>query len=148
MEIGKVTFGTPFVGCLNSEALGKSFLLNSVELQSTNNETIHDLFSDSMKLLWSHGVLYKNVYLFVTDVAHYIMTADGVLKALFTRMLRVMCPVHALHRITEKVQDLYYLVNHFIVPTKITFVKSLSQIAKFEELNPNLSLPIKPVSVC
>lgn len=132
---------------MDSEVAGKSFLLNTVQLQRTNNETIVELFQASMNLLWPNGVLRDKVFLFISDAAPYMMKAGKALKTFYPRMLHVSCIVHALHRVAEKIRDIYKLTDRFIALMKVIFLKSPSRVAKFEELYPDLPLPPKPVIV-
>lgn len=130
---------------MSSEEPTLPFLLNSVEVDKTNHQTIAKVFNDSMHLLWPSGVHYDRVFLFVTDAAAYMVKAASSLQVLYTRMTHTTCIAHAFHRVAEKIRYLFPETNDLISTVKKIFCKAPSRIQKFKGLFPNLELPPEPI---
>jgi len=63
--VGTLEFGHP----------GKVVLLNSTVLEKANSGTIVRCFEQSLSLLWPGGIQWKNVLLFLSDAASYMVIA-------------------------------------------------------------------------
>lgn len=59
------------ISTLNAEYLGKIFLFHSNFIEKTNHSTNEKVFNKAMFILWSEGVKYNNVFLFVSDMLFY-----------------------------------------------------------------------------
>uniref|UniRef100_A0A1I8B444 Dimer_Tnp_hAT domain-containing protein n=1 Tax=Meloidogyne hapla TaxID=6305 RepID=A0A1I8B444_MELHA len=60
-------------------------------------------------------------------------------------MLNITCLAHALHRISEKIRDLFPDVDRLIAKTKAVFAKAPFRVKCLREQFPDLPLPPKPV---
>lgn len=125
--------------------LSSVFLLTTEEMERANSSTVAQLFTNSLMLLWPHGIRHDDVLLFVTDAAPYMKKAAKALKVLFPKMLHLTCLAHGLHRIAEEVRSLYPHVDKLVSNTKKVFLKSPSRIRVFKDMAPELSLPPQPV---
>jgi hypothetical protein len=136
--------GNVIVGKLSSEP-SNSFLLNCEQLDKCNHKTIAKLFNDSMNLLWTEGVKYENVFLFLSDAAPYMCKAGNVLNAFFPKLIHVTCLAHGFHRVAETIRSSYPDVDQLISTVKKIFLKAPSRVLKFKELYPDLNLPPEPI---
>jgi hypothetical protein len=57
----------------------------------------------------------------------------------------VTCLAHALHRVAEKIRELFPNVDRLIAKTKAVFVKAPYRVHRFRELQPDIPLVPKPV---
>jgi hypothetical protein len=133
------------VGRLSSEEYLGCYLLNTVQLEKTNAQTIAKVFNDSLQLLWPEGILHDKVFLFVTDAAAYMKKAAKSLKILYTRMIHVTCLAHAFHRVAEAVRGIFSTTDKFITCMKQIFSKAPYRNQKFKEMCPGLALPPQPI---
>ncbi|XP_065214416.1 uncharacterized protein LOC135842640 [Planococcus citri] len=133
------------IGKLNGTESGRPLLLNVVQLQKANFQTIAALFNDSMSLLWPRSVDHSKVLLFISDAAPYMVKAGKTLKTFYHRMSHITCLAHGLHRIAEAVRTKYKVVDKFIGSMKKIFLKAPARVTAFKEQFPDLSLPPKPV---
>ena len=76
----------------------EKFLLNSANLEKTNNETVAQFFKDLLQLL---GDEFNNekVLLLVTDAAPYMKKAATNIRNFCPNMNYVTCVAHGLHRV-------------------------------------------------
>ena len=133
------------VGDLCADNPGPSYLLTCEQLEKTNSATISQLVLNSLQLLWPDGIKFNDVLLFISDAAAYMKKAVRSLAAIFPQMTHLTCLAHGLHRLAEKVRDLYPQVDKFIAAIKRIFVKAGSRKRLFKEMFPDLPLPPSPV---
>lgn len=81
----------------NKNTSGELFLLTSEELDKLNSFSINKVFGKSMFLLWSDGIRHDDVLLFVTDAAPYMIKAADSFKALYSKMVHIICLAHPHH---------------------------------------------------
>jgi len=74
-------------------------------------------------LLWSDGINYENVLLFVSDAAPYMVKAGGAIKGFYDKMIHVTCLAHALHHVAEEVRRHFPSVDKLISSIKKVFFK-------------------------
>ena len=126
------------VGALNKEQKTIPYLLNVCELPATNNVTVTQCV---MKLLWSSGIKYDWILLFVTDVGSYMVKSGQIVKGIFSNLLHIICLAHALHYIAETICNWFPLVDRFVASTKKIFVKSPLRVQSFRTTASNIPLP-------
>jgi hypothetical protein len=63
---------------------------------------------------------HDDVLLFLTDAAQYILAVKAAksIKSFYSRMVRVTCLAHALHRVVEEVPENFPQVDTFVSHTK------------------------------
>ena len=119
---------------LNADAPGDQVLLNSEELEKTNNSTIARLFIKSTKILGDARI---------TDAIPYMRKAAKALTVIHPKIIHLTCLAHALHRVAK--------LSVISTQTSILYnyySKCLSRIqALLEEVNPNVPLPPRPSTV-
>lgn len=133
------------VGILDENQCQECFLLTSEVLKKANNETIFDLFHDSLNLLWPDEILYDRVLLFVSDAAPYMIKAVENCKTICPKLVHVTCIAHGLHRVAEEIRVQYPDVNTWICNVKKVFLKAPERQAIFQACCPHLPLPPEPV---
>ncbi|PSN42006.1 hypothetical protein C0J52_08259, partial [Blattella germanica] len=79
------------VGALNKEQKTIPYLLNVCELPATNNVTVTQCVMGSLKLLWSTGIKYDHLLLFVTDEGNYMVKSGPTLKGIFSNLIHITC---------------------------------------------------------
>lgn len=121
------------------------FLFNCAELEKSNHITITKLFDNSMHILWPEVVRHDDILLFLSDAAPYMVKAGKSLDIFYTKMIHVICIVHAFHRVTEQSRGYYSKVDKIIANVKKVFFKSPYRINCFKEKAPLLSLPPQPI---
>ena len=92
-------------------------------------------FNDTCSFLWPDGIKYDRVWLVLTDLATYMLSALSALKMLYNKLRHVTCIVHALHRVCESVRMKYCKANDFVSPYRVQLYKEIT----------NLPLPPEPV---
>lgn len=113
--------------------------------KSTNHCSVAKLFNDSMAILWPDGIQYNKVLLFVTDAAPYMIKAGAGLQVLYEKMIHLTCLAHAMHRVAEKVREIYPNVNSIISDVKKIVCKAPYRIQIFRETAQEVPLPPEPV---
>eukprot|EP00095_Tigriopus_kingsejongensis_P009700 maker-scaffold84_size396325-snap-gene-2.39 protein:Tk09700 transcript:maker-scaffold84_size396325-snap-gene-2.39-mRNA-1 annotation:"PREDICTED: uncharacterized protein LOC100570869" len=84
----------------------------------------------------------------VTDAAPYMQKACRDLQIFFPSLLSVTCLAHGLHRVSEKVREMFHEVNELISNVKKTLLKAPSRILVWKEQCPissHLMLPPEPI---
>lgn len=95
-------------------------------------------------LLWSNDLKYKNVFLFITDFAPYMVKADSIWTAFFPKLLHFTCLAHGFHLVSETIWYYYFEVNRFIEFIKKMFLTASSCVLKFKEIYPYFNLLLEP----
>jgi len=67
------------VGTLLSDGPGRNFLLTMEVLEKINFTTVTKLFDNVMFLLWSNGIRYNEVLVFLSDAAPYMKKAGDTI---------------------------------------------------------------------
>lgn len=67
-----------------------------------------------MGIIWSGDIKYKNILLFLSDTAPYMVKVDTVLKNIYIKIINVICCVRRLHRITEEIRGQFVKVDKLI----------------------------------
>lgn len=60
------------IGILLHESPGEIFLINVEEFDKTNHITICKDFDKSLLLIWSEGICYEDLLLYLTDAVPYM----------------------------------------------------------------------------
>lgn len=130
------------IGILEINRPVKIFLLNSEVLDRANYATISRLFDKSFLVLWSERVRCKNILLFLTDAAPYMVNTDKFYKIFYPKMVLITCVAHALHRICKKIRLQFSKVDKLISNMKKIFLKASSRKQIFP--NSALNIPLPP----
>jgi len=96
-------------------------------------------------LLWTDGIRYEKVLVFVTNGAAYMRKAVKNLLTTYPNMIHVTCVIHELHRVTEEIRAYYPDIDTLISSVKKIFLKATSRIEFFKKIVPDLTLPLQPV---
>jgi hypothetical protein len=91
------------------------------------------------------GIERDRMLLFLTDAAPYMIKSATALRALYTKMIHVICAAHGLHRVAEKVRGYFKSVDKVIASVKKTFRKAPNRIQLFKSEAPEISLPPEPI---
>jgi hypothetical protein len=121
------------------------FLLHSEQLEKCNYSTICQLFDRSKNLLWSNGIQYDKVLMFLSDAASYMVKTEEAIILFYPKIIHVTCSAQTFHRIAETVRAGYPKVDKLIVNVKKVFRKAPSRIQYFKSIAPSLSLPPEPI---
>ena len=68
------------------------------------------------------------VHVLVTDSAPYILKAAKALQVFYSNLIHVTCLAHGLHRIAEKIHELFPAVNDLITNGKKLFLKPPARV--------------------
>ena len=131
---------------LKGEECGKSFLVNSVDMNGkVNNSTICTIIDDTIKILW-HGNFDREKFLFlVTDGAPYMKLAGQNLEVFYPKMIHITCMAHLINRIADCIRMNHKLTDKFISEVKKIFTKCRSRTEIFKTFASELPIPPKPV---
>lgn len=129
------------IGTLSSQKAGTPFLISLKQLDKINSNTVARFINESLgtlkkylhachiifkhlfilALLWPSGIQYRNVKLFVTDGASYMIKAGTNLKVFYENLVHLTCLAHALHLVCETIRREYPNVNAIISNIKKFF---------------------------
>ena len=98
-----------------------------------------------MLLLWSTGIEYDRVILFISDAAPYIDKSYNSLILTFPKMVHMNCVAHNLHILCETIRNKSPNADFLVNNMKKTFFKSPSRITIFKEKLPLVPLPPSPI---
>ncbi len=129
------------IGILTHSEAGKSFLIASSALEKTNSSTICTFVNDSLVRFYEGRPFSTKVLLFVSDAAPYMIRAGKNLKSLFTSLIHVTCVAHGIHRIAEKVREIFPNVNKLISCSRKIFLKCPARISVYKE---KMNCPLPP----
>lgn len=109
------------------EQSGKIFLLNTDEQNSVklgiywwigiSIHTVNKLSDKSLSMLWSGGIKYNKVLLFLSDEALYMIKCGQVLNALCSKIIQVTYAAYGLHKMVEEVRSQYEPIDQHIFLT-------------------------------
>lgn len=122
------------IGVLNSFEAGHPYLIASWELERTNASTVCAFVNDALVRFFRGVPFSDKVLLMVTDAAPYMVLAGRNLRSVFNKMVHVTCLAHGLHRICEKVREIYTDVNHLVSWSRKIFLKSPARISIYREI--------------
>ena len=118
---------------------------NMAFLDSVNHSTISAFFNESLLQLSPDQILYRNILFVTTDAALYMLKAMRGLNLLYSKMIRITCIAHGLHRVAKLIRHNYSEVKWLISAAKSVFVKTHLRIQKFRDSYPGVPLPPLPV---
>ncbi|XP_029344564.1 uncharacterized protein LOC115033901 [Acyrthosiphon pisum] len=131
------------VGIFEADYPGKQYLVHSEQLEKTNYSTFARVFDKSIGII---GIQHKNVLLFTSDAAPYIMIKAGnTLKAFYPKMIHITCTAHGLHRVAEEVRGKFSNVDKLTSSVKKIFRKAPNRVQLFKDEAPHLQLPPEPI---
>lgn len=133
------------VGVLNEQNPSKPFLISCKKLDKTNHSTISRFVNDSLRILWPHGGNDEKVLLLCSDAAPYMIKAGKTLNVFFPNLIHITCLAHMIHRLAEKVRELYPNVNTLVGNLKKVFLKAPQRVDVYKEIMPSVPLPPEPV---
>ena len=134
------------VGILDPDFDYDPYILDTVFLSQTNNTTISQTVVNSLTLLFPQGIPYDSVLGFITDGAAYMKKAyKDTLRNIFPKMIHIVCVMHGLHNVADKVRLNFPVVDKFILHAKKLFRKSPKNRQYFKNYAPALKPPPRPV---
>jgi len=74
-----------------------------------------------------------------------MVKSGNAIKIFYPTVIHVMCIVHGLHRIAEKIRGHYSKVDKVISNVKKICLKAPSRVIIFKNTAPDLSLPLEPI---
>ena len=132
------------VGKLQAEEYHAPVVVNCAFLEKTDANAIARLVDSTMK--WIDPEFDNTLILaMVTDSAAYMLKAGSNLKIFYPKLKHLTCLAHALHRLAEKLREMFSDVNDLISNVKRIFLKAPSRIATWKGSYPDLPLPPSPV---
>lgn len=107
-----------FVGILSERNYEPPFLLNTLELETFDAESVAEIVEFEVFKLISKPKEKKNFVLFITDGAAYCIKTGKILKESFKGLKHVVCIAHNMHNLSETIQKSAPKVNKLIVYAK------------------------------
>lgn len=133
-------------GKLDHMGPSRPHLLACKALDVVNHSTIARFVNDSVHKLWPNDESSsERVLIFISDAAPYMVKAAKSLLLFYPNLLHVTCLAHGLHRVAEKVRDVFAPVNKIISSGKKIFLKAPVRVAVYKEMCPDLPLPPEPI---
>lgn len=129
------------IGTLEIDCPGKIMLMTSEVLEKVNHSTIAKLFDRSMALLWPNGVQHDDILLFVSDAVPYKVKSASIIIVFYSKMVHITFLAYGLHRVAEKVRNMFPKVDKLISNVKKTFLKAPYPILIFKNEAPEVMLP-------
>jgi hypothetical protein len=118
------------VETLESNGLGKYFLINTEVLEKVNHSTISKFFDRFLQIIWSNGIKHDQVLLLLSDAATYMVKEGKAIKIFYSKMEHVTCLAHALHRVAEEIRKNFPKVDQLISNCKKIFLKTVSRVQR------------------
>ena len=136
--------GNVLVGKLDNDGYTPPYLVNCVFMEKTDSAHVARLINNTLRMLFPNfdADLAKII---VSDAAPYMVKAAADLKIFFPSLVHITCFAHGMHRVCEKVREMFANVNGLISCTKKIFLKSPLRRATYKECCPNLAFPPEPV---
>ena len=131
-------------GPLDGEYLGRPYLIDLINLGSTNNRTVQQCVNSALFKLFGAELDYEKINLFVTDAAPYCVKAGHGLGTLYPNLIHVTCLEHGLNRVAELARDTYPKIDKLIGEVKKIFVKCTRRRVEFATAC-QIPLPPEPV---
>jgi len=131
-------------GPLDGQFLERPFLINLVNIDSTNNQTVQQCVNSSLFKLLGEKLNYKKIRLFVTDGVAYCIKAGQGLASVYPNLIHCTCLAHGLNRVAELVRYSFPKVDQLIAEVKKVFVKCARRRADFSATC-QIPLPPEPV---
>ena len=131
-------------GPLDGDFLGRPYLIDLVNLGTTNNITVQQCINSGLFKLLGEDLEYEKVRLFLTDGAAYCVKAGKGLKELYPNIIHCLCLAHGLNRVAELVRYSFPKVDKLIAEVKKVFVKCARRRAEFTA-SCKVPLPPEPV---
>lgn len=133
-------------GKLDPKEPSRPNLLASKALEKVDHSTIARFVNDSLRILWPNNEsFFENVLIFISDAAPYMVKSATALQVFYPNLIHVTCLAHGLHRVAEKIREMYVPVNKIISHGKKIFLKSPARVKIYKEMFPNLPLPPEPI---
>ena len=131
-------------GPLDGDFLERPYLIDMVNLGTTNNLTVQQCINSALFKLLGGDLDYEKVRLFLTDGATYCVKAGKGLKELYPNIIHCLCLAHGLNRVAELVRYSFPKVDRFVSEVKKIFIKCARRKAEFAA-SCQIPLPPEPV---
>lgn len=129
------------IGNLTLHEGGAPFLIASSVLEKTNAATVSTFVNDSLVRFYAGKPFSNVVLLLVTDAAPYMRLCGTNLKQLYPNLVHVTCVAHGIHRVCEKVREIFPDVNRLISSARKIFLKCPSRCDLYKE---RMGCPLPP----
>lgn len=121
------------IGNLDGKKWNAPCLIEVKELEKVDSNTVARLVDE---ILVKYNLEKTKALLICTDAAAYMKKACRDLKVFYPNALHVTCLAHSLHRISEKIRELFPAVDRLIARTKAVFVKAPYRVKSFRDQQP------------
>ena len=92
------------IGELNEFELKQPYLINTLEFETVNSDTLFNFLSWQVNKIHSSHLLTSNFKLLLSDKASYMLSLGSKLKLQFQQIKHVTCLCHALHNLCETIR--------------------------------------------
>ena len=121
------------IGTLLPSEPGDSYLVASRQLTKTNADTVTAFVNNSLIQFYDGEIFADRVLLLVTDAAPYMVRVGKNLKTIYPNLISVTCIAHAIHRLCEKVRDLFPDINSLVSSSRKIFFKCPARIEIYKQ---------------
>ncbi|KAG0437673.1 hypothetical protein DMUE_3550 [Dictyocoela muelleri] len=125
---------------MNKSERSQIYLLYSIELINTNNQTVSNAIVHFMAKLHDGCMDFSKLQLILSDGAPYAGKAVNNLKLLFQFLKHVTCLAHMLHRLCEKIRSISPHSNSISSLLKRILIKNKENQEIFKSSN-KLKIP-------
>ncbi len=132
------------LGKLDCEKYHIPYLVKCSFLEKCDSSEVSRLLNDTLR--WLFPLLdTSQAKVLITDAATYMIKSGKDLSIFFPFLVHATCLAHALHRVCEKVREIFEDVKTLISSTKKVFLKAPERRSLYKESYPNLPFPPEPV---
>ncbi len=121
------------IGTLTRSEVGSPFLIASGTLERTNGSTVSAFVNDSLIRFYEGKPFSDLILVLVTDAAPYMGVVGRNLKEIYSNLIHVTCVAHGIHRLCEKVRELFPDVNRLISSSRKIFLKCPSRCDVYKQ---------------
>lgn len=132
------------IGTLDPQASSKPFLIDVIEIETANAETIVPIILFNVNRVFASASQTTNFKLLLSDRAAYCLKVGRILKTSYPDLKHVTCICHGLHNFAETLRNRSPAVDKFVSEMKRILHKN-NKLKKEFKKQTNLKLPKFPV---
>lgn len=121
------------IGELNENEFVKPQLINTIEFETVNSETLFNFINWQVNNIHSNHLLISNFKLLLTDKASYMLSLGTKLKTQFKQVKHVTCLCHALHNLCETIRKDHKTVKQCMKQIILVIKKKYDNKRLFEQ---------------
>lgn len=130
------------IGNLSLHEGGAPLLIASSELEKTNAATVSTFVNDSLMRFYAGKPFSDRILLLVTDAAPYTYASSwDQFKTFYCNLIHITCVAHGIHRICEKVREIFPNMNRLISSARKIFLKCPSRCDVYKQ---HMNCPLPP----